>query len=295
MEIGLHVFSQGRLVVAPLGDIQWNGDRKEIAYDALRAHIDRAIDREAWFLGMGDYIDFMSPSNRQRLDGAALYDGAIKSIDARALELTHQVAEILAPTKGRWLGLLSGHHFAQLRSGDTTDMRLASMLEAPFLGTSAFVGVRLQGGGSKGGYIATFSIWCHHGMGSGKAHAPILKLENLSPYWDADVFLIGHMTKVAAAPIERIRPLYDAAPPRLKHKKIILAGTGGWSKGYMEGARDGLVARGNYVEQKMLNPVCLGAPLIELSVRLGPSSSGAPRSARGQRVREWHHDIRVEV
>ena len=84
-----------------------------------------ALKRDAWFLGMGDYIDFLSPSGRQKIAAAGHYEAALKSIDDRALDLMHEVyAMFLKPTKGRWLGMLEGHHFAQLRDGTTTDMRL---------------------------------------------------------------------------------------------------------------------------------------------------------------------------
>lgn len=271
MELVRYEFPWKPLVVAPLGDIQWNGDPHEIAFDHLRRHIDTAMEKGAWFLGMGDYIDFMSPSNRTRLVGADLYDGPVKAIDDKAMDLTTTLYErLLKPTKGRWLGLLEGHHFAQLQAGDTTDMRLCQMLGAPFLGTSAYVCLSLQvqprPSPQSGGSACAVYLWCHHGQGAGRAHAPILKLENLTPYWDADVFLMGHQTKMATAPIDRCYPVFKGRNAgRLKHRKIYLVGTGGWSKGYIEGAKHGQVPRGGYVERKMLNPVSLGAPFIYIT------------------------------
>ena len=282
MELVKWEFPFKPLMVAPIGDIQWNGDPHEIALERLREHIIRALDQGAWFLGMGDYIDFMSPSNRARLNSADFYDGPMKTLDDVALHLTTEVFNILAPTKGRWLGLLEGHHFYRLQSGITTDMKLAEMLGTRFLGSSAFV--RLMFADNRPRLSA--DIWCHHGMGQGKAHAPIMKLESLSPYWEADIFMIGHMTKMASAPINRCYPEFrgPSGEGHLRHKKIQLVGTGGWSKGYIEGVKQGQVPRGGYVERKMLNPVCLGAPLVRL----------VPRESDKTETR-YSIDITVEV
>lgn len=249
--------------VIPVGDIQWSGKRGPTASETLRSVIERGMELGAWFLGMGDYIDFLSPSNRQRLRGAALYDTAEDVIDDKALELTMELYEThLKPTKGRWLGLLEGHHFTQLKTGDTTDMRLCQMLDTKFLGTSAYIRLQFRQQTERHSLI----VWAHHGAGGGsKAAAPVQKLENIAPYWDADVFVMGHMTKQAMASINRISSRWNGnGSPDLIHRKIMLVGAGGFSKGYVEHARQGQVPRGGYVEQRLLNPAALGAPTIKI-------------------------------
>ncbi len=270
------------ITLAPLGDIQWAGRKAEIAWEPLKRHIDKALARDAWFIGMGDYIDFMSPSNRQRLASANLYDTALNTVDDKALELVHTLYEaLLKPTTGRWLGLLEGHHFSQLSTGSTTDQKLCELLKARFLGTAALVEIVFVYSGRPTGHARTFVVWAHHGFGGGRsAHAPILKLETLSAYWDADLFLMGHMTKRGYAPINRVRGHFRAKPPRLEHREIHLVGTGGWLKGYAEHRRQGKVPRGNYVEVSGMNPVALGAPLIRIEphqARVGDSRAFAPR------------------
>ena len=256
------------VAVMPLGDIQWSGQKGDTVLRLLRERIAYGLKHNAYFLGMGDYIDFMSPSNRQRYRAAALYDSAEDVIDEKARELVEELFHTaLKPTKGRWLGLLEGHHFTQLKDATTTDQYLCQLLKAKFLGTSAYV--RLQFKRVSSNSRAVVNLWCHHGAGSGKAGAPITKLENLTPYWEADVFLIGHMTKQAAAPINRIYPTYSKLGGTLVHRKIYLVGTGGFSRGYTAGRKDGQIPRGNYVEQGMMNPTALGCPLLKVKpVRL---------------------------
>jgi hypothetical protein len=251
------------IYLRPVGDIQYSGDDKDTALSHLRRDLEETLDLGGWFVGMGDYIDFASPSNRQRIAGAALYDTAMKIMSAKALDLTLEVARILKPTKGRWLGLLQGHHWYPMQSGDTSDMRLCQMLDAPYLGTSAFIRIQIQRGSSRNNVV----IFAHHGVGGGaKQASPLNKLENLLPYIGAtDLMLMGHTTKMPAAPINRIEPRWDGPnAPDLIHRKLLLVNTGGYSKAYVEGAREGQVPRGGYAEQAMYPPSIVGSPLIRI-------------------------------
>lgn len=239
-------------VVSPLGDIQWSGKRGPTSADAVKRHIDRVLKLEGWFLGMGDYIDFLSPSNRQRLAGAALYDTAGDVIDEKAHELVTEVYnDLLKPTTGRWIGLLEGHHFYE-GQGSTSDMWLAEMLGCPFLGTSAFV--RLEPSG--------IVLWAHHGQGNSVLPTgPLNKLYHTSHGWiGADAYLIGHTTKMSAARLSRPQP--NAEFNDLTHRDILLVNTGGFSKSSVIGHRHGRIPRGDYAEQKMLTPSPLAAPLL---------------------------------
>jgi hypothetical protein len=241
------------LIIAPIGDIQWAGDKDAIAYQHLVRHLKRCRKLKAWYLGMGDYTDFASPSNRQTLRNGKLYDTAREVIQNQAKTLTIQLYEdFLIQTEGRWIGMLSGHHFYPV-DGWSTDQLLASLLQAPYLGTCALVELDIQ----VYGVHRSLWIWCHHGNGNGGAAAPIRKLESLSSYWEADIMVIGHMTKLAAAPINRIRGEWGRDGPDLSEKRITLVGNGGWSKGYQLGQQ-------HYPEVGMYRPVSLGGALIRI-------------------------------
>lgn len=272
MELVSHVMPAGKgkeILLMPVGDIQWSGRDPEVAMGMLQRHIEWGVAHNAYFLGMGDYIDFMSPSNRQRLSNAALYDTAIKTIDEKAASLVEDLyLKALAPSKGRWLGLLEGHHYQQYRDGTTSDQALAKMLDAPFLGSCAFVRLVLQFTKTR---VGTVTIWAHHGVGGGgSAGAPLNKLERLLGSWEADIYLMGHHHKKVAGPIDRIEATWGQgkhAKATLVHRTKIIACTGSFLKGYAVGEADGKVPRGGYVEQKMLNPVALGGVLVKIRPR----------------------------
>ena len=274
--VTVNIPKPGPVAIMPLGDIQYAGKGGPTAMDLLKHRIDDGLKAGALFIGMGDYIDFMSPSNRQKRAAAAFYDWTEEVIDEKSIELTHDIYEkALKPTKGRWIGLLQGHHFTKLSTGETTDQKLAELLGTQFLGDTVYGRLAFKGHGD-------VTFWASHGCGGGqRSAAPVNKLETLANYWEADIFMLGHMTKMAASPINRIYPLWKTAVPHLRHKKILLVGCGGFCKGYIERSKIGRVPQGSYVEKGLMNPAILGNPLI----RVGPNTEEAM----------WQPNITVEL
>lgn len=245
-----------------LGDFQYAGKKSHgTALSALKDKIAEEVERGAYFVGMGDYIDFLSPSNRQRLRSAALYDTAEDVIDEKSMELTQEIFDLaLRPTVGRWLGLVEGHHFAQLKTGDTTDMRLCEMLKAPFLGTCGVLRINFARGTGKMGV----TLWVHHGHGNGQTgYYPLARLANFSASQEGvDAFAIGHTTKLGHLLTNRMGYQWRRASGKAYHRTIHLIGTGGYSRAYVEGAKQGRVPRGGYAEQQMLGPAVIGSPTL---------------------------------
>lgn len=272
------------VLIVPIGDIQWSGRDDEVALGMLRRHVEWGVAQGAYFLGMGDYIDFMSPSNRQRYEGAALYETTRMSVDDKARSLVEDIyLKALQASKGRWLGLLEGHHFHTYRSGITSDQDLAERLDAPFLGTAAFVRLMFEQARSK--KRGSVTIWCHHGTGSGNtAGAPLNKLERLLESWEADIYLMGHQHRKVSAPIDRIEPLWrgNLNQPKLVHRTKIIACTGSFLKGYTNRhfkrgrGTPAVEYRGGYVERGMLRPVALGGVLVKIRPRWDSEAGWLP-------------------
>ena len=246
------------IYIMPIGDVHCdNSGAADL--DKLRRHVEWGMEHGAYFLGMADYVDLASPSNRQVLTGAKVYDSVRDALDDQGYSAVEQLFEVLKPTKGRWLGMLSGHHFWEFQDGDTTDTWLARKLEAPYLGDSAFIRCSFIDNKER----AHLTIWCHHGVGSGLTlAAPLNRLERVVEYFDADIYLIGHQHKLVGAPMDRLYVNWDTNPPQLEHHTIIVACTGGWLRGYQPSKRRGGRAQGTYVEKKMLSPTALGGVVI---------------------------------
>lgn len=280
---------QDEILLMPVGDIQWAGDDSEIALGMLKRHIQWGVDKGAYFVGMGDYIDTFSPSNRERLANANLYDTGKKAIDKMARNLVEEIYEsALKPSKGRWLGLLEGHHFHEYQDGGTTDQHLADLLGAPALGSSAYIRLVFSRAAATKASRDAILIWAHHGVGGGSSiSAPINKLAPMIQGFKADIYIMGHFTSKDGKPIDYVEPLYPrgGGAPRLIYRTKLLACTGGFMKSYRAGSRYGDKPRGNYAEQKMLRPASLGGVLIKIR----------PRWNTIDGLETWRPDLSIEL
>jgi len=262
--------------IIPIGDIQWAGkDHYSVSLKTLRAMIQKGVDYEkqghnVFYLGMGDYIDYLSPSNRARLDAATLYDNALDILDKTALYLNDELVELaLRPTIGRWLGLVEGHHFKNLQTGATSDMELCKTLKARFLGTSAIIRlefVRQKNGRYSDRHSVPFMLWVHHGIGNGQTgYYPLMRLEKVAAEWERiSAFMIGHTCKQGVELKNKVSPGFATGKFKITHRKVVLIGTGGYSKSYVEGSKQGRIPRGHYSEQGMLVPGVLGSPILHI-------------------------------
>jgi len=253
------------LNIIPLGDIQYSGAEGPTDLNGLRKTIKMGTENNAWYLSMGDMIDFVSPSNRQRLKQASLYDTATSVIDDAVTKLEDELLEILAPTKGRWLCHIEGHHFYEHLNGLTTGQRFAEILGGPYAGDSAMLRLtfrnELENSTSESAMIKLFA---HHGHGSSSTVVgPLPKLERLMAYFGAHVFFIGHFHKQSVIPMPFL-DLTDRGTPHLLQIPRAIVCTGSYLKGWEEGSTIGGRPSGSYVEQKLLPPVSLGSPMVTL-------------------------------
>ena len=254
-------------ILMPVGDIQFagGGEHDPCDVDRFQRHIEWGMKQGAYFLGMGDYLDVASPSNRERLQSAKLYDSIQEMIEEAAELQLEKFKKLIHGTEGHWLGLLEGDHFYEFEDGSTSDTRLAAYLKTAFLGDSAMLRLWFTAQERR---RAGCTIWCHHGTGGGRlTSAPLNLLEHVIKTFSADIYLIGHQHKKVSAPLDRIYVNWDADPPRLQHRRVIIGCTGGFLRGYMQGNQRKGRAQGTYVEKRMLSPVALGGLVIRIRPR----------------------------
>src|SRR3990172_3416226 len=244
--------SEGEFTIAPIGDLQLMGSNdKQVALNRFKRHLE-IVENEfpnVYYLGMGDYIDFMSPSNRESLKQAKGYDASREYIERAAYTLADEFLALVEKTKDRWLGLLSGHHFYESPDGTNTDQYIARKLEAPYLEKCGYISLTLArpDGKTRG----TINIWCHHGVGSSKY--PVSKLVNqVVPFWpEADLYFMGHMH---ACDHYRINRMVVRGQEVVEQNSLAVV-TGGWLKSHTENQT-------SYIEEKMLSPRAVGQPIV---------------------------------
>jgi len=251
------------VTLMPIGDAQVGVEAADLS--RLKNHMYWGFHtKHAMFLGMGDYVDMASPSNRRTLKAAGLYDTVTDALYAKAVEDIQTFLGVTEYTKGAWLGLLQGHHYMEMPNGLTSDMHLAEALRTQFLGDSALVRIVFDKHTDADGLPVKADIWCHHGRGGGASvAAPINYLEKIARGFDADIYLMGHQHKKIAAPIDEI---YYSRSGRMLHHTKVLACTGSFLKGYLANSTSEGRAGGTYVEKGMMTPVSLGGIVIELGI-----------------------------
>ena len=257
--------------ILPIGDIQYGAQGCDL--DRLKAHVDWGMQNDCHFIGMGDYLDVASPSNRRMLSQVTLYDSVREMMDNKMEDELKELLRILGPTKGRWLGLVTGHHLWPFGDGTTTDTRLAQALDTKYMGDGAAVSIlRFQYAGKKGKKNSALAkIWYHHGVGSGQtAGAPLNRLEHVAKTFYADIYLMAHHHRKVSTKMPFID--YELGPRgaiQLINRNRILACTGGFLKGYEAGTTNplGHPAAG-YVEKAMLTPTALGGVMLSIRPRM---------------------------
>lgn len=246
------------IYLMPIGDIQGGTDASDL--DLLAENVARGMDNDAYFIGMGDYIDMGSPSNRKAWKASSFYDSIYTTMDEAVRAKEREIEKILAPTRGRWFGMLSGHHYWRYDTGATTDTNMCEAMQTIHLGDCAMVALRFQDSNK---HAISCVIWAHHGAGSGTTMAsPLNKLEKVIEWAEADIYLMGHQHKRVAANVPRF---YVTAKNTLLAKERLVVCTGSYLKAYMQGSKSEGKAGGTYVEKAMMRPVTLGSPLIKIS------------------------------
>ena len=245
----------------PIGDVQLGA--QGVLKDRVKRHVDWGMRHGAYFLGMGDYIDVMSPSNREAYRSARLYDSVRDAMAEKAQELGEEFLKLIDGTQDRWLGILEGHHYFQFDDGETTDTIIAKALNAPFLETTTII--ELKFATPRGGTRVKCQIWATHGEGSGQTMAaPLNKLEKvMSRFPTVDIFLVGHYSRKVGYPVDAKIPKFGKHP-RLITARRILGCTGGFMDGYNTGPRTGKRRTGSYVEKGMMAPLNLGGLVIRI-------------------------------
>ena len=175
---------------------------------------DVAADDHTYWIGMGDYADFIKRRD-WRYDPEVIAPWLLGKADG-AGEQVRRLKELLLPIKDKCLGLLKGNHEDDICMRWEQDV-YASLIEilAPrgkqqriALGYSGFILVRFQRWpAEKRGSTWTLPIFATHGWWGGRLYGNgALNLERVFGWVEAQIILAGHDHKRRAFPISRIRP-----------------------------------------------------------------------------------------
>lgn len=245
------------IYLVPFGDVHRS---------APHCHEERWLEFLAWakkkpncfFLGMGDYDDLVSTSERVLLSDTRFHDSTRQTLDKFFRKQTEKLAKELEFMRGKIVGIAGGNHYATLSSGISTDNLLADLLGAQYLGVCSFI--RLVFINTTRKKSSSLDVFIHHGRSSGRlAGGTINSVEKMLDIAEADIYICGHDHQRGVRPLERLK-LQGTDSFRLAQKKMLLARSGSFLKGYVPGEP-------NYIVDGAMRPSDLGVVKIELTPR----------------------------
>lgn len=212
-----------------------------------------------YFLGMGDYDDLGSSSERLLLGHKALHDSTVQTLESLYLKHTMRLAKEIEFMRGRLIGLMEGNHYGEFQNGTTTTQKLSEILGCKYLGVSTFIRLSLAMGGRT--TSSSVDVWAHHGKGAARLVGGSLnRVEQMLEAAEADICLMGHDHKKSIGTKTRFRLVHGNGSVRLSHRKVLIGRTGSFLKGYEEG-------QPSYIADAAMNPTDLGVIKLELTPR----------------------------
>jgi len=214
--------------------------------------------RDAVFLGMGDYLDGVSTSERGILMRSGLHESTLRNMENEANGRVAQLAKELSFMRGKLIGLIGGNHFWPFPDGTDSDMRLANKLSCRYLGVCSFIRLSM----ANCGRTHCVDIYAHHGLGGARLPGgSINRVQQAAEWADADILAMGHDHKrgvFPANPTLRLEPC-NKNGLRLRHRERWLARTGSFLAAYEPG-------QANYNVDAGRGPCSLGWVEFEITV-----------------------------
>jgi len=196
-EYTINYRSGQRFRLKPLFD--WHLMNAHCDTKALKKYLENA-DKSTYFIGGGDLIDCIvatDPRYRKSTDGTRG--------DSIIDEQVDELCDTLAPYQARIIGLGEGNHEDVIikKCGTNPTERVCQALGVKYLGYSWIIVLRFQDNGAR---TRTLTIRGHHGWGGGSRTqgADLTKYSKDVAYWDADLFLYGHVHRKQADKVPRI-------------------------------------------------------------------------------------------
>lgn len=230
------------LKIVPFGDVHRFAPLH--AEKIWRKFIDRyKNDKSAYFIGMGDYLDELSTSERKAYINSDYHDSTTQNLSkfysARAMNFAKEIEFM----RGRIVGFCEGNHYVQLPSGETTTNLMCHELETKYLGVKSFIELIFRIDEHHSNKVI---ICCHHGEPGGRrSMSSVGKLENMAHTHDADIILQGHDHRKNHIEVETIGITHtQMGKPNVIQKTKYCARTGGFLKGYVD-QHQSYIADGN--------------------------------------------------
>lgn len=147
--------------------------------------------KDAYFFGMGDYLDSTSTTERECLGNISgkMHETFRNDVQALQLAKIELMAKELSFMRGRIIGMLNGNHYFEFQSGINSDQKLCELLSAKYLGVCSFVRLRF----SSFGRFITRDVFAHHGQGAARlVGGSVNRVAQMFEGAECDIVAMGH-------------------------------------------------------------------------------------------------------
>lgn len=243
------------ITIIPFGDVHafapmWARDK------FVKDCIEWSKMNDTYFVGMGDFLDLLSGSERRELDLKKAHESTEATLEDYYLKKTEEFCEMIKFMKGRLIGLVEGNHYIDFSFGGTSTTYMCQQLRCPYLGGAASVSLILE---YKDRHRHLVEMFLHHGRSGGRMpSSSIAPLYHTANGFDADIILFGHDHNKSCDYINRLTKNRANGVAKLHSKKILIARTGTYLKSYEPG-------RVSYPVKSAMPPADLGSIKIKIT------------------------------
>ena len=212
------------------------------------------------FIGMGDYDDLASTSEREILANPKIHESSKKTFEQLYQRHIDKLCAEIGFMKGRLIGLIEGNHYTLFPDGTTSTQRMCRILGCEYLGCSSFIRFVIKAT-TKRLTTSSIDIWAHHGKGAARLVGGSLnRVQQMAEGATANLYLMGHDHKKSAATSSKLYLSEGKGTLHLRHKKQLYVRTGGFLKGYEPN-------EASYIADGCMSPTDLGVVKIELTLK----------------------------
>lgn len=208
---------------------------------------------KTYYLGVGDYHDFASWSERKALKD--VHEQTMERFTNMVIQDLEYFAEETEQMKGKLIGLVEGNHTWNFENGDTATERLCKLMDAPYLGWLTHLTLNVKFPLRKSTSVSI--VACHGKAGGKRVGTSINQIEDMKSIFPvADIYTMGHNHDRGAWPVDVLVPINGGAT--IKQKRQFLVRSGSFLKAYEPNSN-------SYVASRLLRPSDLGA----IKLRIG--------------------------
>jgi UDP-2,3-diacylglucosamine pyrophosphatase LpxH len=234
--------------IKPIFDVHLGNRVCDVA--AFKRYLKKNDDKNTYFIGGGDLYEGITVTDKRYRKGMDATLG-----EAIVDEQVDLAEKLLLPYKDRIIGLGDGNHEKEIlrRCGTNITKRLCDKLGVKYLGYSWLIRLLLSTNGSKGRKVI---IRGHHGWGGGSRTqgADLTKYSKDLQYWQADIFLYGHVHRKQSDEVPRIGLVGERMVT--KDKLMVICGT------FLKTYTGSVVS--TYSEERGYPPVKVGGQVVNI-------------------------------